>query len=85
MRITRKIENCIDKMSGKGSVTKSRYSEDTHIEGQSELDKFGDLFQDLTKRTYIDTHFDVVSMIIAYGSKFCLAILNHSDEHFEIR
>jgi hypothetical protein len=28
----------------KASMTKSKYSEDTHIEGQAELNKFGDLF-----------------------------------------
>ena len=61
--------------AAKQSFTKSKYSEDTHIEGQAELNKYGELFQDLTKRTFIDTHYDVVSMIIAYGSKYCLGIL----------
>ena len=39
----------------------------------------------MTKRTFVDTHYDVVSMIIAYGSRFCLGILKKADEHYEIR
>jgi len=47
-----------------------------------EFNKYGELFQDLTKRTYIDTQLEVVNIVITYDSKFCIAIVNDKDEHF---
>lgn len=48
------------------------------------LEQFGDyskLFDDLTKRCFIDTKkLDVVSMIITYDSKFCIALLSNNQE-----
>jgi hypothetical protein len=64
---------------------RSKTSDQTFIEGLKQFNKYGDLFQDLTKRTYIDTIFDVVSMIITYDSKHAIAIVTESDESFQMQ
>jgi len=64
--------------------SKSRLSDETVIRGLKEFDKYGPLFQDLTKRTFMDTNYDVISIIITYDSKNCIAICNKQDEHFEL-
>ena len=62
--------------------TKSKLSDETYIEGLDQFSKYGELFQDLTLRTYVDTKMDVVQVIITYDSKKCVAIINDLDEHF---
>ena len=64
---------------------KSKASVETQIHGLKLFDKYGPLFADLTKRTFIDTHLDVISIVISYDSKFCVAIVNNKDEHFELQ
>jgi hypothetical protein len=64
--------------------SKSRLSDSTHIAGLENFNKYGDLFQDLTLRTAIDTIYDVINVIITYDSKSCVAIVNRKDEHFEV-
>jgi hypothetical protein len=66
-------------------MTRSKMSDETHIEGLEQFNKHGELFQDLTLRTFIDTEMDVVQVIITYDSKFCIAIVNNKDEHFELQ
>ena len=71
-----------------GSMKKSSLksaSEETEIHGLKSFGKHGHLFQDLTKRTFIDTKIDVVSIIITYDSKHTIAITNDKDEHFEVQ
>ena len=65
--------------------SKSRLSNETKIEGLKEFNKYGDLFQDLTKREHVDTELDVININITYDSKFCIAIVNNKDEHFELQ
>tara|TARA_B110000285_G_C15078108_1_gene591907 strand:+ start:162 stop:1631 length:1470 start_codon:yes stop_codon:yes gene_type:complete len=65
-------------------MTRSKLSDETHIEGLEQFNKYGELFQDLTLRTFIDTEMDVVQVIITYDSKKCVAIINDKDEHFEV-
>lgn len=65
--------------------SKSRLEDSTHIQGLEAFNIDGnDLFQDLTKRKFIDTEIDVVSMVIAYDSKRALAICNNKDEEFKL-
>ena len=64
---------------------KSKLSNETRIEGLKEFNKYGDLFQDLTKREHVDTELDVINIIITYDSKNCIAIVNDKDEHFELQ
>jgi hypothetical protein len=73
--------------SREGSLrkSKSRMSDTTHIDGLENFKKYGDLFQDLTLRTAIDTEFDVINVIITYDSESILAIVNNKDEHFELQ
>ena len=73
--------------SGEGSVkkSKSRLSDSTYIEGLDNFNKYGDLFQDLTSRTAIDTEYDVINVIITYDSESILAMVNKKDEHFELQ
>jgi hypothetical protein len=56
----------------------------TDIQGFKEFEKYGNLFQDLTHRQMIQTDLDVISIVITYDSKFCIAIVNNKDEHFEL-
>jgi hypothetical protein len=72
--------------SGEGTISrsKSRISNTTHIAGLDNFNKYGDLFQDLTLRTAIDTVYDVINLIITYDSMSCVAIVNKKDEHFEL-
>ena len=65
--------------------TKSRVSDSTHIAGLDNFKKYGDLFQDLTLRSAVDTGYDVVNVIITYDSKHCVAIVNNKDEYFELQ
>ena len=39
----------------------------------------------MTERYYIDTGYDLVSMIMSYDSKFVLGLTHKDDEHFEIK
>ena len=39
----------------------------------------------MTKRNFIDTELDVVSMVVAYDSKRTLAICNDQDEEFQLQ
>jgi hypothetical protein len=71
--------------SGSFKKSKSKMSDSTYIEGLENFKKYGDLFQDLTIRSYIDTHNDVINIIITYDSQNCVAIVNHKDEHFEVQ
>jgi hypothetical protein len=64
---------------------KSMNSDQTYIDGLKQFDKHRDMFKDLTKRSYIDTEYDVVSMIITYDSKHALAIVSKSDEEFMVQ
>ena len=54
----------------------SKGSAETYIEGLKQFNKYGDLFQDLTKRTYVDTNHDVVSIVITYDSKHAVSIVS---------
>ena len=36
-------------------------------------------------RNWVDTEFDVVNLEITYDSKYCIAIVNDRDEHFEVQ
>lgn len=47
----------------------------------------GDMFQDLTRREYINTDgFCVVNIIIAYGSKYAIALVyDDKEDKFEIQ
>lgn len=60
---------------------------DTVISGLPQFDASGDgqLFQDLTKRNYVITEHDVINIIIAYGSKYCIAIVTEDDDKFELQ
>jgi hypothetical protein len=60
-------------------------SDSTHIAGLDNFNKYGDLFQDLTLRTAIDTVYDVINVVITYDSQTCVAIVNKKDEHFELQ
>lgn len=64
---------------------KSKSSDQTVIEGLKQFNKYGDLFQDLTRRTWVDTLYDVVSIIITLDSKHCIAIVSMSDECYEVQ
>ena len=70
-------EDVASKKSGKSDVT--------YIEGLKEFNKYGDLFQDLTHRVYVETDFDVVNIIISQDSKHTVAIVCENDEHFQIQ
>lgn len=76
--------NAINGSTYRKSSVKSA-SEETEIHGLKQFGKHSQLFQDLTKRTFIDTRIDVVSIIITYDSKFAIAIVNDKDEHFELQ
>jgi hypothetical protein len=57
------------------SRAESRMSDDTHIPGLGEFTKYGDMFQELTKRHKVETfHMDVIEMCITYDSKHVVAI-----------
>ena len=60
-------------------------SDETNIDGLEAFDKYGPLFKELTKRTYVDTDMDVISIIITYDSKYCIAIVTAKDEHFQVQ
>jgi len=60
-------------------------SDETRIDGLREFNKYGDLFQDLTRRVHVNTELDVVNIIITYDSRFCIVIANDKDEHFELQ
>ena len=65
---------------------RSETSDETTITGLSQFDAggSGELFQELTKRYHINTEMDVINIIIAYGSKYCIAIVNELDTAFEL-
>lgn len=66
------------------SLVKSKVSDDTHIHGLPEFNKYGDLFQDLTKRNNINTfEMDVIEMIITYDSKLAITIVKKDELSFE--
>ena len=67
------------------SRSKSRASDETRIDGLEQFNQYGDLFRDLTLRTFVDTELDVINVIITYDSKHCIAMINDKDEHFELR
>jgi hypothetical protein len=69
----------------KRSTTKSRASDETTIDGLPELKDFTSLFTNLTNRSYIDTEFDVVQVVITLDSKHAVAIVSEDDSHFEVR
>lgn len=71
--------------SRRQSRSKSRASDETRIDGLEQFDQYGDLFRDLTLRTFVDTELDVINVIITYDSKHCIAMVNDKDEHFELR
>jgi hypothetical protein len=53
---------------------------DVSIDGHlASFEEYGTMFSDLTKRQYINTELQVVSMIISYDSKMCVAICNMDD------
>ena len=56
----------------------------TYIKG---LEQFEDreTFENLTKRTYINTKWDVISAIISYDSMVTVAICRQDDDRFAIR
>ena len=73
-------------VGGSMRKSKSRLEDSTHIDGLQAFDVDGTgLFQDLTKRRFIDTEVDVVSMVVAYDSKRTLAICFKDDEEFQIQ
>ena len=43
------------------------------------------MFRDLTLRTWVDTEYDVICVIITYDSKYAVAVVNDRDEHFELQ
>lgn len=49
-----------------------------------QFNEYSKLFYDLTKRNFIDTQFDVISVIITYDSQNCVAMVKESDEKYEI-
>jgi len=53
------------------------YSDETHIDGISQMQHHEDLFGNLTKRTFVDTDFDIVSVAITYDSKYAVCITAH--------
>ena len=61
-------------------------SDDTHIAGLDEFNKYGDLFQDLTKRIHINTfHMDVIEMAVSYDSKLAMSIVKKDELYFELQ
>ena len=64
---------------------RSKLTDETKIQGLEQFNQYGDLFQDLTKRTFVDTTYDVVSIIITADSKNCVAIVNNQDNYFELQ
>jgi hypothetical protein len=71
-----------EKTPSKKSKTKA--SDETEIVGLGEFNKYGDLFKDLTTRTFIDTQYDVVQIVITYDSRYAVALVNNHDVHFEV-
>jgi hypothetical protein len=65
--------------------SKSKLSDSTYIDGLENFKQHGDLFQDLTLRSFVDTNYDVINIIITYDSQNCIAIVNKKDEHFEVQ
>ena len=57
---------------------------DTVISGLPQFGQ-GELFQDLTKRNYVITEFDVINIIICYGSRYCAALVTEDDDAFELQ
>ena len=68
----------------KSAGPKSKLSDETVIVGLAQFSQYGDLFQDLTLRTWVDTKLDVVTAIITYDSKYCIAIVNEGDMRFQV-
>ena len=68
-----------------GAKSQQELQQSTVIDGFAEFDRYGPLFQDLTKRHCVDTDgCEVVGMAISYDSKAALAIVAKGDEHFEL-
>ena len=69
------------------NLLKSRVEDDasTHIEGFKEFEKYGELFQDLTTRSYIPTGKDIINIIITYDSKHAVAIMSNKPEVFAVK
>jgi hypothetical protein len=65
--------------------SRSTASDETRIEGLEQFNQYGDLFRDLTLRTWIDTVRDVISVVITYDSKHAITMVNEGSEHFEIQ
>ena len=57
-------------------LSQSQMSDETRLEGLPMLSEFDDMFQDLTKKTFIGTDgLDVIEMIITYDSKYAITIV----------
>jgi hypothetical protein len=84
-------QNALDKLNAdfdknnKLVRQKTRTSDETRIEGLDQFQEHADLFQDLTKRRFIDTKVDVVNGIITYDSKNCVVICSKDDENMELQ
>jgi len=61
-----------------GHSTKSR--PETHIEGLEQFKDSSKLFTDLTKRCYIETTLDVITIIITYDSQFCIVMVTDNKD-----
>jgi hypothetical protein len=64
---------------------KTTTSDETRIEGLDQFQEHADLFQDLTKRQFIDTKVDVVNGVITYDSKNCVVICSKDAENMELQ
>lgn len=75
------------KQAPKKEQSRKSTDKDTVITGLPQFDASGNgqLFQDLTKRYYVVTEHDVINIIIAYGSKYCIAIVAEDDDRFELQ
>lgn len=70
-------------LKGHGSKSKmTKSSDQTHIEGLKQFSEHQQLFRDLTIRKFVDTTYDVVSMIITQNSRYCVAIVTRDEEYF---
>jgi hypothetical protein len=65
--------------------SRSTASDETRIEGLEQFNQYGDLFRDLTLRTWIDTQKDVINVVITYDSKHAITMVTEGSEHFEIQ
>lgn len=57
---------------------------DTTIHGLEQLSEHDSTFQDMTKRKYVETNQDVISMVMSYDSKLTLCITHELDQNFMI-